>query len=136
MTMQQRTALIMFDGKRSQHEVLASTSAVGVSLADINYLLSAGFVTDLSTTMPIPLNALPSSSSNRYSANHVASEQTRFSKAYPIATRLTSALGLRGFRLNLAVEAAGNLQDLLALAPKIESAVGSEHFKELYDALH
>ncbi len=136
MTMQQRTALIMLDGKRSQHEVLTSTSAVGVSTEDINHLVSAGFVIDVSATIPAPLSALPIGASNRFAAIPDPEAQARFSKAYLIATRLTSALGLRGFRLNLAVERAGSLQDLLALASKIENAVGPENFKELYDALH
>ena len=38
----------------------------------------------------------------------------------PIATQLTAALGLRGFRLNLAVEGATSYEQLAAqLAPKI-----------------
>jgi len=42
----------------------------------------------------------------------------------PIATKLTAGLGLRGFRLNLAVEAAQGYEGLLALLPKIQDAVG------------
>ena len=65
-----------------------------------------------------------------------ASAQARYSKAYPIAIRLTAALGLRGFRLNLAVEGAGNLDKLKELAPKIKEAVGPEKFLELENALY
>ena len=56
-------------------------------------------------------------------------------KAYPIAIRLTAGLGLRGFRLNLAVEAAGDLDKLKALAPRIKEAVGAEKFRELQSSL-
>ena len=38
--------------------------------------------------------------------------------------------------LNLAVEGAGNYDDLAALAPKIKEAVGPEKFKPLDDALN
>lgn len=56
--------------------------------------------------------------------------------AYPIATRVTAALGLRGFRLHLAVEAAGDLVTLKELAPRIMEAVGAKKFQELDEALN
>jgi hypothetical protein len=64
------------------------------------------------------------------------SSQQRYQDAYPIATRLTASLGLRGFRLNLAVEAAGNYEQLGQLAPKIREAVGQEKYAPLEDALN
>ena len=64
------------------------------------------------------------------------SAQAHFLMAYPIATRLTAALGLRGFRLNLAVEAAGDLDKLKELAPRIKEAVGAEKYQDLDDALN
>jgi hypothetical protein len=48
-----------------------------------------------------------------------------------LATQLTATLGLRGFRLNLAVEAAGGFDDLLALFPKIQAAAGVEKSQTL-----
>lgn len=62
-------------------------------------------------------------------------EQAQSSKGYPIAVRLTSNLGLRGFRLNLLVESAANLEALKDLAPKIKEVIGVEKFSELEDAL-
>jgi hypothetical protein len=44
---------------------------------------------------------------------------------------LTASLGLRGFRLNLAVESASGYAELLALLPKIQDAVGSKACREL-----
>ena len=41
-----------------------------------------------------------------------------------MATQLTAGMGLRGFRLNLAIEGASGYDDLLALLPKIQAAVG------------
>ena len=64
------------------------------------------------------------------------SDQAQYAKAYPISVKLTSNLGLRGFRLNLAVESAGDLEKLKDLAPKIKEAVGVEKFKELENALY
>jgi hypothetical protein len=68
-------------------------------------------------------------------AHKARTPQQRYAEAYPIATRLTAELGLRGFRLNLAVEAAGNFEQLLELAPKIREAVGPGKFAPLDDAL-
>jgi hypothetical protein len=59
------------------------------------------------------------------------SAQDRYKEAKPLATKLTAGLGLRGFRLNLAVEAAGGFDELLALLPKIKDAVGSKACVEL-----
>ena len=63
------------------------------------------------------------------------SSTERYQAAYPVATELTASLGLRGFRLNLAVEAAGSFADLAALAPKIRQAVGDVPFTRLDRAL-
>lgn len=65
----------------------------------------------------------------------VRSQQQRYLDAYPIATRLTGALGLRGFRLNLSVEGTSSYDDLLALAPKIRAAIGPDKAAELDRAL-
>jgi hypothetical protein len=68
-------------------------------------------------------------------AGAARSNQQRYKDAYPIATQLTGALGLRGFRLNLSVEGTSNYEQLLALLPKIEQAVGPEKAAPLHRAL-
>ena len=77
------------------------------------------------TTIPA---ALAAASSGR-------TPQERFAQAWPIATKLTAGLGLRGFRLNLAIEAASGYDGLLALFPKIQAAVGVEKCAALEKAL-
>jgi hypothetical protein len=44
-------------------------------------------------------------------------------------------LGLKGFRLNLAMEPAADCDELLLLLPKIEAALGPEACQELSRAL-
>ena len=98
--------------------------------------------TALPSTQPASLLAgslsdtLPSASTPRLNAVPSLDAQAHFLKAWPIATRLTANLGLRGFRLNLAVEAAADLAKLKELAPRIKDAVGSEKFRELEVALY
>lgn len=161
LTPRQRSAFILFDGRRSVAEVLAATSGLGVTAADIDHMLQMGLLAgtpggsssgspssssgalsrpapleggapsrpaplDLGVSRPIPLEAVPVPT---------AEAQRRYQRAYPIATRLTAAMGLRGFRLNLAVEGAGSYEQLLAVAPRIKEAVGAEKFRPLDAAL-
>jgi len=142
----QRTAFILFDGKRSVDEVLAGT---GIAREEIDQLVTLGLLGPAAgstaavpakapeapaasqapvppTPKPKPAEAAPSSGRSR---------QQRYKDAYPIATQLTGSLGLRGFRLNLSVEGTANYEQLLALLPKIEAAVGPEKAAALERAL-
>ncbi|ABM35807.1 hypothetical protein [Polaromonas naphthalenivorans] len=147
LTPRQRSAFIMFDGKRSMKEVLKATEGLGITQDDVAHMVTRGLLVPISTAnkvaamvslpgapviaaAPAPLAPAPQPQADRQDA------QAHYSKAYPIATRLTAGLGLRGFLLNLAVEAAGDLGKLRELAPKIEQAVGPEKFRELENALY
>lgn len=149
----QRSVFIMFDGKRTADDVMKATAGLGVTPEDVNHLVSLGVLESHAShaSSPAVLGqtriaapavgthvATAQAATLAFDANGLptASAQARYSKAYPIAIRLTAALGLRGFRLNLAVEAAGNLDKLKELAPKIKEAVGPEKFLELENALY
>ncbi len=147
----QRSAFIMFDGKRSTADVLKATAGLGVSSADIDQMLASGWLElssglatvppSLNVAPPVPVSSagVPTSAPVVSVATGVAptlDAQAHFLKAWPIATRLTAGLGLRGFRLNLAVESAGDLAKLKELAPKIKEAVGADKFRELEIALY
>lgn len=135
LTPRQRSAFIMFDGKRSLQEVLKTTASLGVSAEDVTHLVELGLLTPLAVAAPplIAARAIPERNEDGMPSQN---SQDHYSKAYPIATRLTANLGLRGFRLNLAVEAAGDLAKLQELAPKIREAVGPEKYQELERALY
>ena len=148
LTPRQRSAFILFDGNRCVEEVVRATAGLGVTAEDVSFLVSNGLLasptepapaavkpTALHATSAAPVSSMPGQALVTDSWPSQA-DQARYSKAYPIATRLTAALGLRGFRLNLAVEAAGNLRKLQELAPKINDAVGAEKFRELAQALY
>ena len=142
LTFRQRTALIMFDGKHSSTEVLKATAGMGISQNDVDHLVAQGMLAlfagappslvavpaEPAAYVPVPVPAALEAPSQNAQAHYL--------KAYPIATRLTAGLGLRGFMLNLAVEAASDLDQLQKLAPKIMNAVGPEKFKELKSALY
>ena len=134
LTPRQRSAFIMFDGKRSMADVVKATAGLGVTAEDIHHLMALGLLVPVAETAA-PEPEVPVSSHN-VDGSPTLSAQEHYSMAYPIATRLTAALGLRGFRLNLAVEAANDIDKLKELALKIREAVGPEKFKELESALY
>jgi hypothetical protein len=126
LTPRQRAVFILIDGKRSLDDVLQATAAAGVTREDVDRLFELGLVADSSPAIE------PAAAAE---AADPRTPQQRYAEAYPIATRLTASLGLRGVRLNLAVEGATSYEDLLALSPKIRDAVGIDKFAPLAKAL-
>ena len=124
LTPRQRAALILVDGKRSLSAVLEEIGAGGICSSDFQRLFELELVEPAPTASTIPPHPVP-----------YRSPQERYAAAYPIATRLTSALGLRGVRLNLAVEAATCYDELLAVAARIREAVGRDKYAPLQAAL-
>ena len=141
LTPRQRSAFIMFDGKRSVWDVLKATEGMGITEDDVSHMMAQGLLAVVVNTVQ-PLGAIPVNAAAAPAPVQSAPgapgpvAQAHYSNAYPIATRLTAALGLRGFLLNLAVEAATDLAKLQQLAPKIRQAVGLEKFRELENALY
>ena len=152
LTPRQRSTFILFDGKRSLDDVLKATSGLGATPEDVAHLVSLGLLAPGAATAPglaagAPASAAPVAGvataaqpqamlSQTPQGLPTLSAQQHYSQAYPIAIRLTAGLGVRGFRLNLAVEAAGDLDKLKELAPKIREAVGPEKFLDLENALY
>ncbi|MES2939883.1 MAG: hypothetical protein V4864_19535 [Pseudomonadota bacterium] len=132
LTPRQRSALILVDGKRSRDQLLTATAAAGATRDDVDKLFELGLIADAEGTPA----AADVPSAEPEAPRSERTPQERYSAAYPIATRLTAGLGLRGFRLNLAVESASGYQELLELAPKIRDAVGPELYAPLDKALN
>jgi hypothetical protein len=156
----QRTAFILFDGKRSVDEVLAAGN--GIAREEIDQMVDLGLLQPAAgskvapapkvpepAAIKVPASAAPQPSGSRASEparpkpaesapapSAARSKQQRYKDAYPIATQLTGALGLMGFRLNLQVEGTTSYEDLVALAPKIRAAVGAEKAAALDKALN
>ena len=125
----QRSAFILCDGKHSVQQVLAALSAMGITAEDIDQMAQLGL-------LEAARDEVADAETLRVKISHERVPQQRYQDAYPIALRLTASLGLRGFRLNLAVEGAGNYEQLREVAPKIRAAVGPEKFAPLEEALN
>jgi hypothetical protein len=132
----QRSALILFDGKRTLAQVLDATATTGVTREDVDKLFEYGLLADASPATTAAETAAAATAAEVVKHHKQRTPQERYSEAYPIATRLTAELGLRGFRLNLAVEAAADYEGLVQVAGKIREAIGSKKYAELEDALN
>jgi hypothetical protein len=136
LTPRQRAAFILFDGKRTLDDVMRATQVAGVTREDVDKLFELKLVEDASTEQTAAQEAAQKAQAEAAEHHKHRTPQERYKEAYPIATALTAQLGLRGFRLNLAVEGASNYEELLAVAPRIKEAVGPEKFKPLDSALN
>ena len=139
VTPRQRSAFILFDGKRSMDDVIGA--GLGVTREDVEQMMSLGLLVPAAGQPAVqPAAASAAAAAGPAATGAVAPEagvshQQRYQTAYPVATRLTASLGLRGFKLNLAVEAAATWEELVGLAPKIRAAVGADRALELDRAL-
>jgi hypothetical protein len=133
----QRTALILFDGKRSVQDVLAVTSPTGVTPADIDRLVQMGLVAEQGGPGQAPeLGADSEPAPMSISVTPAPTGNERYLRAYKIAIQLIAELGPRASHLMLAVEAAENVDELVELAPRLRAALLPLKFARFEAALH
>ena len=135
LTPRQRSAFILCDGTRSIDDVLDLTKALGVTLDDIKLLFQEGLLSQGPNDSAFPPADEKGAGAISFIPPSGRNSQQRYQDAYPVAIRLTASLGLRGFRLNLAVEAADGYEQLKELAPRIREAVGDNAFGLLSKAM-
>ena len=129
----QRSAFILFDGKRALDDILAATAPIGVSREDLDQLVDLGLLADPAERMSADTVPMGLTGSRPHPLRPALQ---RYAEAYPIAVQLTSGAGCPAFHLGKAVKEAGNYEQLLALAPMIREAVGLEKYLSLALALH
>lgn len=134
ITARQRSLFILFDGQKTADQVLAATAGLGATPADVHALVDLGF---LAPVAQVPRAPAPDSQAAGGVAPALSghSDQQRYLEGKALATQVTARLGLRGFRLNLSVESAADLKELIELLPKIQAAAGADHCQELEAAL-
>jgi hypothetical protein len=135
LSSRQRSALIIVNGERSLEVLLKMVEGLGITLTDLEHMESLGLIAKIQEESLIVTNTVTAKNSAIDSNVLVGEAQLRYSRAYPLATQLTAKMGLRGFRLNLAVEAAGSYSQLVELFPKIKEAAGAEKSLALENAL-
>jgi hypothetical protein len=144
LSAQQRSALILCDGKRSAQEVLQLTAAVGVSMQDLEALVSLGLIELAASTAtakpaaptvqaPPLANAAAPAAEN--TAQPVSGSADHFNTALSAAITLCSDLGFKGFSLNMALTGVDSLEKLQKLAPDIRRAAGDAKYKALHELI-
>jgi len=133
-TLRQRAAFILFDGRTAVADILLALAPMGLTQNDVQSLRDQGFLEPAPGQALVPTKASQSRGQTRLTPPE-RTGQERYLQAKPLATQVTSKLGLKGFRLNLAVESAANIQELVALLPKIQASAGWEACTELERAL-
>jgi hypothetical protein len=123
----QRSAFILIDGVKTRDELLAASAGLGVTGADLDHLLAQGLIAVVAAGaggVDLLLEGEPEQGATGRGSGRTP--QDRYAQAYPLAVQLASSLGLRGFTLNLAVEAAADFDGLAALLPRMQKALGNE----------
>jgi hypothetical protein len=136
LTPQQRSALILVDGKRDAGEVLRMTTAMGVTVKDIEVLIAMGLTESDETIGSLAVSAVASADSTATPAPapQVAAVESGidFQIALNAAITLCSELGFKGFSLNMALTGVDSLQKLQKLAPEIRKAAGDKKYALLH----
>jgi hypothetical protein len=141
LSAQQRSALILCDGKRSAEEVVKMTAAVGVTLQDIDTLAHLGLIDNTTTAPKVAVQAatpslpIPSSVEVKNTEPLIASADQDFSVALNAAITLCSNLGFKGFSLNMALTGVDSLEKLQKLAPEIRRVAGDAKYKPLHEQI-
>ncbi|MGE8319952.1 MAG: hypothetical protein ACN6O3_14485 [Comamonas sp.] len=136
-----RAAFILFDGHKSVAQVAALLPAAGpgaLSAEDVQGLLQAGLLEAADAVQAAPAAAAPLEDTPTEPATvsspdplSPAEQSQRYMAAYPVASALAADLGLRGFRLQLAVEKAQGYDGLVALLPRLREAIAAPKLQPL-----
>jgi hypothetical protein len=137
LSSQQRSALILCDGKRTAEEVLRMTVAVGVTAQDLDALVSMNLiVVNASPSVPLGTPKVIASDLPAQAAVAQASEADQSTQAFKTALNaaitLCSDLGFKGFSLNMALSDVESLEKLQKLAPQIRRAAGDQKYRPLH----
>ena len=86
LSTRQRAAFILFDGKRTADEVLASTVGLNVTAQDVQHLIDAGFVTPVEVAAPVLAVQTPAETPLLAEVS-AQSKQQMYEAAYTLATQ-------------------------------------------------
>jgi hypothetical protein len=136
LTPRQRAMLIMADGGKDGAQLLALTAGMGTTVEDLTELVMKGLIVSTGVASPKPA-AAPAPEPVMVATQPLAPEPppeppaaTRapdYKTAYTAGVSLTSGLGFKGFRLNMSMESASNVDEIKALRPKLLDVLTSAH---------
>jgi hypothetical protein len=139
LTGQQRSALILVDGKRSAEDILKATGAIGVSQQDLEALETLGLIEqdaqDLASSTPDLVSMASVSSVDTGTAMASSAGEANFQEALNAAITLCANLGFKGFSLSMALADVDSLEKLQKLAPEIRRVAGDAKYAPLHSLI-
>jgi hypothetical protein len=135
-----RSAFLLFDGQRSLAQVLQAVAGMGVTQDEILALVEREWLAPRDAAEPrlgvvaVAVPSVPAAPAAAASSTDSAGDAPAQSEP-SLAVAITANLGLKGFRLNLAVEAAMGYDQLVALAPRLREAASPASYLPLHEAL-
>ncbi len=144
-----RTLLVMIDGKQSATDIMKKVSALGLTEQNLQELLEQEFIVEIAqqaasangtAESPTPASTATTSPVADSSAAPAMTDAERFQALYNFYNEtIKSAIGLRGYGLQLKVERAANIDDFRALRQTyieaVQKAKGPEMARSLSDRL-
>lgn len=135
-----RSAFLQFDGQRSLDQVLESIAGLGVTQEELLALVDRAWLAPREGVVAVatPATAVPAAATALPAAVAVeggSDQARRYRQGYPLAIAITAGMGFKGFRLNMAVEAAIGYEQLVALAPRLREAASPASYAPLHEAL-
>jgi hypothetical protein len=148
LTGQQRSALILVDGKRSVEDILKATGGIGVNQQDLEALETLGLIEqdaqDIAVAAPTISTASSTAASAADSSGSAAmvpsalqggtssAGEVNFQEALNAAITVCADLGFKGFSLNMALTGVDSLEKLQRLAPEIRRVAGDKKYAPLH----
>ncbi len=138
-----RTAFILFDGNKNVAQVMQLLpSSPALELEDIYAMLQAGWLELLNPSLApqVPARTAPSAATVAATQQKAAASAQRpsirnpadrYQQAYTVLTHMLGEMGLRGFKLQLAVEKADGYEGLLALLPRLQASFDAQKMRKI-----
>lgn len=132
-----RSAFLQFDGQRSLDQVLESIAGLGVTQEELLALVDRAWLAPREGVVAVatPATAAPATVLPPAAVEGGSDQARRYRQGYPLAIAITAGMGFKGFRLNMAVEAAIGYEQLVALAPRLREAASPASYAPLHEAL-
>ncbi|MGE8319951.1 MAG: hypothetical protein ACN6O3_14480 [Comamonas sp.] len=127
-----RAAFILFDGHKSVAQVAALLPTAGpgaLNAEDVQSLLESGLLEAIADTpRAAPLEPIAEPAPDPLSPSE---QHQRYLHAYPLVNTLVVDLGLRGLRLQAALDKTQGYDGLVALLPRLREAVAAPKLQPL-----
>ncbi|TAG25152.1 MAG: hypothetical protein EAZ37_13880 [Burkholderiales bacterium] len=136
LSAQQRSALILCDGKRSINELLHMTAGVGVTILDIEALADKALIDIIDADPSVPTLRPSAGLESKSDSLNSTLSPVDFRQARDTAIKICADLGFKGFSLNIAVVDAESIDQLKKHAPEIRRLAGDAKYRLLHEQLY